>query len=181
MSPTDRPRHDAFRGPIDTSGTSTADSNASGVGESAAATAGPPGGGDSTELASMAARGVAQFVDVVVLIAIGGAIAMAAGRTTTSVYSLRGGPALLWFAILVGYFVVLEAWPGQTLGKRLLGIAVRDEDGGPAGLGAALVRNVVRPIDFAFLYVIGLVAAADSERKQRLGDRAADTIVVRWS
>jgi len=94
---------------------------------------------------------------------------------------------LLGFVILTAglfgwsYFIVLEwLWNGQTVGKRLSGLRVINEDGSPARFLAVFVRNLVRVVDFlpAF-YGLGLLAIVISPRSQRLGDLAAGTFVVR--
>ena len=45
--------------------------------------------------------------------------------------------------------------------------------------GAALVRNLLRLVDALFFYLVGAIFALASPRGQRLGDRAAHTLVVR--
>jgi uncharacterized membrane protein SpoIIM required for sporulation/uncharacterized RDD family membrane protein YckC len=80
-------------------------------------------------------------------------------------------------------------WHGQTPGKRAMGIKVAGVDGLPAGLGACLLRNILRWADgLPFVVVlgslmlpsfaIGLVAMVCSPAFQRLGDLAAGTLVV---
>lgn len=78
-------------------------------------------------------------------------------------------------------FIVLEwLWNGQTVGKRLFGLRVINEDGSPARFIAVFVRNLVRVVDFLpGLYGLGLLAIVLSPRSQRLGDLAAGTFVVR--
>lgn len=90
---------------------------------------------------------------------------------------------VLFSAILFGwaYFILLEwLWNGQTLGKRVFGLRVINEDGSPARFIAVFVRNLVRVVDFLpGFYGLGLVAIVLSPRSQRLGDLAAGTFVVR--
>lgn len=76
------------------------------------------------------------------------------------------------------YFILLEAG-GGTLGKRLLGMRVVDEQGRSPGFGKSLGRNLLRFIDFlpAF-YILGGIVVLSSKKKQRLGDKAAGTYVV---
>jgi uncharacterized RDD family membrane protein YckC len=91
-----------------------------------------------------------------------------------------GGNAFwLLVALGVGYYVVCEAATGATLGKRMVGIRVVDEDGERLTLGAAVVRNLLRLVDCLFFYLVGAIFALTSSRGQRLGDRAAHTLVVR--
>ena len=69
---------------------------------------------------------------------------------------------------------------GQTPGKRLLGIRVVRDGGYPVGAGGAILRNLLRPLDFLpVLFGVGLVVALVTARTQRLGDLAAGTLVVR--
>jgi uncharacterized RDD family membrane protein YckC len=79
----------------------------------------------------------------------------------------------------IGYYIACEAAAGATLGKRMVGIRVVSEDGGNVTVRAAVVRNLVRMIDALFFYFIGGLAALLSKRGQRLGDRAAHTLVIR--
>jgi uncharacterized RDD family membrane protein YckC len=68
---------------------------------------------------------------------------------------------------------------GRTPGKRLLGLRVVRADGGPVGLGESLVRNLLRAVELPLGYAPGVLAVALSPRRQRLGDLAAGTLVVR--
>ena len=86
-----------------------------------------------------------------------------------------------WLFLLVGltYYVFSEALTGATLGKRIVRILVVDEHGEHPTLGAAVVRNILRPVDALFFYLVGAVFALMSPLGQRLGDRVAHTVVVR--
>ncbi|WP_222920148.1 RDD family protein [Natrinema sp. SYSU A 869] len=84
-----------------------------------------------------------------------------------------GAPVVGW----IGYFVVCEGATGTAVGKRLLGLAVADADGGPARGRQVLVRNLVRLLEASLLYLPSVLAIAITERGQRLGDLAAGTIV----
>jgi uncharacterized RDD family membrane protein YckC len=68
---------------------------------------------------------------------------------------------------------------GMTLGKRMVGIRVVDEEGDFAGFGASIVRNLLRVVDGLFFYLVGAIFALTSPRGQRLGDRPAHTLVAR--
>lgn len=84
---------------------------------------------------------------------------------------------LVCFGIFVGYFVFFETlWQGQTPGKRFAKIRVIQDDGRPIGLGQATLRALLRPLDD--LLSIGLLLIILSEREKRLGDWAANTVVV---
>jgi uncharacterized RDD family membrane protein YckC len=90
------------------------------------------------------------------------------------------GRALLFLTFFsFGYFILTEAATGATLGKRMVGIRVVGEDGDHITFGAAVVRNLLRVVDQLFFYFVGFVSAILSKHGQRLGDRAAHTVVVR--
>ena len=133
---------------------------------------------------SVGRRLVAALVDgLIVFFGLGFAVAALTGNVSSSPqgieFHLEGSPALALFALWFVYYVALEATLGATLGKLLLGLRVRAADGGPAGWGASIVRNLLRPIDLAFAGLVGAVLIWGSPRRQRLGDRLAGTVVVR--
>lgn len=91
-------------------------------------------------------------------------------------------PALLAIPFPFVYFVYLEGSRGQTLGKQLVNIVVVTEDGEHIGYGEAVIRTLLRMIDamgIVFPYLVGLLLIATSDHGQRLGDRLAETVVVR--
>ena len=88
---------------------------------------------------------------------------------------------LLYLILAFAYFTLLEGNRGQTLGKMLLGIkVVREDNGEVPGLGAAAIRTVLRLIDvLPFAYIVGYISILVTSKNQRLGDMAANTLVVR--
>jgi len=81
--------------------------------------------------------------------------------------------------LIVGYFTLAEGLTGRTLGKAMLRIEVRSVDGTPLGFRRAVVRSLLRLIDeLPSFYLFGLALVVISARPQRLGDRAARTLVV---
>jgi uncharacterized RDD family membrane protein YckC len=79
----------------------------------------------------------------------------------------------------LAYFVYTEGAYGQTLGKRAVGLVVVREDGEPIGYGDALVRNVLRVVDaLPAFFLLGSVLIVLTDRGQRVGDLAAETVVV---
>lgn len=71
---------------------------------------------------------------------------------------------------------------GQTPGKRLLNIYVAHLDASPISPAASVVRNLLRVVDFLpFFYGFGLASTLLSKRFQRLGDLAANTVVLHKS
>jgi uncharacterized RDD family membrane protein YckC len=132
--------------------------------------------------AGLGSRFLALVVDGSVLMAFGGTVAMLAALLLPGAMGpLVGGMAAL--VIVWGYHVYFEVrHQGRSPGKALVGIRVVDGRGLPIGLEQSFVRNVVRALDFAPLgYGLGaLVAQLDAEGR-RLGDIAADTLVIRDS
>ena len=84
------------------------------------------------------------------------------------------------FLVVFGYPVAAETLAnGQTVGKRLLGIAVVNKSGTPVTFMASVIRNVLRVIDLLpGTYLVGGVAIFATARNQRVGDMAAGTIVI---
>jgi uncharacterized RDD family membrane protein YckC len=87
----------------------------------------------------------------------------------------------LWLVVIVFfYYVLLEGLTGRTLGKLITGVRVIDaKTGGRPGLVSGLVRTLLRLIDGIFGYVLGLIVVVNSDRRRRIGDMAAETLVVR--
>lgn len=87
------------------------------------------------------------------------------------------GVSLLFFL----YKLLFEAfWNGQTIGKRVAGIRVVQANGLPVGFLQVVIRNLLRLIDFLpSYYLVGAVSILATRKKQRLGDLAAGTVVVR--
>ena len=145
-------------------------------------------GWSSLESAGIPLRFVAVILDtLLVLVPLyfvvgwlsGGAYKTEIDGSTTYGMNVTDGAFLLLLALGLGYYIVCETATGATLGKRIVGIRVVGEDGEPVTFGAAVVRNLVRVVDAFFFYFVGFVSALLSTRRQRLGDRAAHTIVVR--
>ena len=80
-----------------------------------------------------------------------------------------------WF-----YPVLFEVYSrGATPGKKVLGLAVLYGDGTPVGWSASMVRNLLRFADFLpWAYGFGLLSMLLDRDFRRLGDLAADTVVV---
>jgi len=131
-----------------------------------------------------AAHLVDGFLCLIAYMIIGSMVASQTGGMTEEGFSMEGAPALvtvlLTFLVTLGYFAMLESSrSGKTLGKLMAGIRVADLGGGKASFSQALMRNVLRIVDFLVLYIVGIILILTSDRKQRLGDRVAGTVVLR--
>ncbi|MGD0690524.1 MAG: RDD family protein [Candidatus Bathyarchaeia archaeon] len=127
-------------------------------------------------------RLVAQIIDSVVLVVLFLLVGFAlSGSFTFEFQGEAAYPFLIAYGLIVIlYYAILEGTMGATFGKKLVKIKVVKDDGSACGIGPAFVRTLLRFIDaLPFLYIIGLVLIARSEKKQRLGDRLARTVVVK--
>jgi uncharacterized RDD family membrane protein YckC len=129
-------------------------------------------------------RVLSTIVDGIVLGVVFWVMSMLFGSTSASGgqvgASLSGLASLVFFIVSIAYFIVLEGYLGQTLGKMLLGIkVVREDTGEVPGLGAATIRTVMRIIDGLFVYLVAFISVLASQKNQRLGDMLANTLVVR--
>jgi uncharacterized RDD family membrane protein YckC len=88
---------------------------------------------------------------------------------------------ICYFVVSIGYPIFTEwRWRGQTLGKRVMRLRVMDSQGLRLQFSQIVVRNLLRFVDLlpAF-YALGGIFSLFNKRSQRLGDIAANTIVVR--
>jgi uncharacterized RDD family membrane protein YckC len=123
-------------------------------------------------------RVVATLIDGIVLGFLGGTVTVGTNTTASDLELTRlstGGSL-----VLLLYYVLMESLLGRTVGKLITGIRVVDEaTGNRPGVGAAIVRTLLRLIDGLFGYLVGFIIATSSVRRRRLGDMAAKTLVVR--
>jgi uncharacterized RDD family membrane protein YckC len=84
--------------------------------------------------------------------------------------------ALLYFTLLLGRY-------GQSVVMMAVKIKVVSEaNGGPITYGAAFIRTILLYIDqipYVIPYLLGAILIWTSDKKQRLGDRVAHTVVVK--
>ena len=136
----------------------------------------------SYRVAGLGARSLAWLIDFAFVV-----LLFVAGVLCGTVLEAMGRPGMalaliqFWrFGLFWGYFLLFEwLWQGQTPGKRLLGLRVIRWQGTAVGFAEAAVRNLLRLVDFLpFGYAVGFVTAACNRESRRLGDLAADTLVV---
>ena len=95
------------------------------------------------------------------------------------IYNLSAVYLLLYVPLLVYHLVCEIIMNGQSIGKKLLSIKVISENGGQPALHQYLIRWLLRPFDFFFFGLVGLLTVVNSKRNQRLGDMAAGTLVIK--
>jgi uncharacterized RDD family membrane protein YckC len=136
-------------------------------------------------VAKLGDRFIAFVLDIVVLFGVFAAadawIFMQWGTVEGAQLNLTTASLLMAGAlnalILFAYGWLLEASCGATLGKTLVGIRVVRTSRRSA-LAASAIRNLLRIVDGLGLYLVGLMVAGCSQRRQRLGDLGAGTAVV---
>ncbi|MCX6678305.1 MAG: RDD family protein [Methanothrix sp.] len=124
-------------------------------------------------------RLVSLIIDNIIVGIIIGVIGSMIGFGMTTQKMVPWWIGLLYFVIYIGYFTLLEGSKGQTIGKMVTKIKVVREDGKPIDMNQSLTRNLLRVIDGLFAYLIGAILIWRSDKKQRLGDNIAKTIVVK--
>ncbi|MEK6782783.1 MAG: RDD family protein [Bacteroidota bacterium] len=86
---------------------------------------------------------------------------------------------LITTIIWVLYGALMESSKHQaTVGKLALGIIVTDLNGGKLDFSKALVRNLGKILSY-FIFCIGYIMAAFTEKKQGLHDIIAGTLVLK--
>ena len=124
------------------------------------------------DLAERGDRLVAQFIDFLVVI-----LAIILSAFLSSFSEIIGGIVAL-FGLLFAIFYILcadglKGW--QSYGKQVMKICVMDAT---SGKPCTFVKSFIRNIPLAFLGIIDWIFIF-SEKRQRLGDMLANTIVVR--
>lgn len=138
--------------------------------------------------ATFGQRLVAIIIDHIILFIIAMIIAIPIG-VQAAVFSFGVPTAAFWssiaiysavnFVVWILYFTYLEGKSGETIGKRAMGIKVVSEKG-EMDYGKAFIRSILRIIDWLpFVYILGFIVAFASGKKQRIGDLAARTTVVK--
>jgi uncharacterized RDD family membrane protein YckC len=124
-------------------------------------------------------RVLAALVDLA-LVGLGAVVILFAADALTGDRSeVRGALSAVILGWTLYYYFALESGGGQTVGKKLLKLRVVRADGRPAGMREIAVRTVLRVVDGVGAYIVGLIVMlVTGQRRQRLGDLAAGTIIV---
>ncbi len=88
----------------------------------------------------------------------------------------------IWIIIACLYYTICEGYFGCTLGKLISGIRVVDNELNSPGFLKALIRTIFRFIEVNPIIAGGIPAGIivlTSRTRQRLGDRIAQTYVLR--
>lgn len=164
------------------------------------------------KLASMLKRGLAWFVDLIVLVIynfLAYHILLLIDDSFSSVQNLLTNnfdnvltTILIFFIMLPSFFyhfIIQYLWNGKSVGKYMLGIKVINVDGGNTTLGQLMIRWILclpnyllltlvfySDIRYLMLFILAFgifsipdfIAIAILPKSQKLGDLAANTLVI---
>ncbi len=78
-----------------------------------------------------------------------------------------------------GYYILLTAAFGATLGKMALGMRVVDESGQKAGFFKVLIRETIGKIVSAIVFLLGYIWILFDGKRQGWHDKIGGTLVVK--
>jgi len=146
----------------------------------------------SVNYADLSQRIIAAIVDSIIVGVVVGILAGLFALTTLGMMGLfkagiMSAAPWMWapWMWLVGllipicYYTYFEGTSGQTIGKKIMNIKVVKADGAHCDYGSAFVRNLLRFIDSQVIGLVGIIVISVTEKKQRVGDIVAKTIVVK--
>ncbi len=131
----------------------------------------------SMRIASSSVRMMAFVIDffIRIFIWIGGVLVLSSLNLDA-----YWGLLLLYLFVLWWFYPVLFEvyYSGMTPGKKIMKIRVLHGNGTPVAWRASMIRNFLRLSDFAMAWGLEFICMLFDPRNRRLGDLAADTIVV---
>jgi len=138
------------------------------------------------QLAPMMERSLAFIIDFVIVMVVSQLATFALGSLLTWIIGEDYFLSLFLYAFLpvllyIAYFALGEyLFEGQTVGKKILGLRTIRVDGASPTFETYGLRAAMLLLDFLMcLGTIGMLAAASSPLNQRIGDRIAQTVVIR--
>ena len=127
--------------------------------------------------ASLFQRSLAFLIDIMLIII---AVMMLSIPIKYAPSAMQLLMAVAIFPLIFLYFILLEHLTGQTIGKKIMKIAVINQHGKKPTIKQAVIRNILRIIDsLPIFYILGVLLILLTKQKQRLGDIIAHTIVVK--
>lgn len=128
-------------------------------------------------------RWAAWMIDFILIVFGYGGLVYFTAKKVSEVGTPNMGLVVMLF--LMGsfcYYLLLEGLTGYTLGKFVLRIQVVNGEGKPPGMVKSLIRTLIHLVDTNPLLFFGLpagICVLVTPRKQRIGDMAANTYVVK--
>ncbi|MEM9000110.1 MAG: RDD family protein [Bacteroidota bacterium] len=134
------------------------------------------------KIVSIGERIVAFLIDSFILYlytVLVNAIGNAIGYVYEDGWTQRGLVAFIFLPAMFYSLLMHSIFNGRTVGKMLLKMRVVRFDGTPVHWSNYLVRWLLRLVDvWLFFGSIGILTTLFSEKRQRLGDAAAGTVVI---
>ena len=134
------------------------------------------------KIVSIGERIVAFLIDAFILYLYAilvNAIGDAIGYVYEDRWTQRGLVALIFLPAMFYSLLMHSIFNGRTVGKMLLKMRVVRLDGTPVHWSNYLVRWMLRLVDiWLFFGSVGLLTILFTDRRQRLGDAAAGTVVI---
>ncbi|NJN33142.1 MAG: RDD family protein [Saprospiraceae bacterium] len=135
------------------------------------------------ELASLRERFLGLLIDSLLILFLW--IALSSLASSLGIFSMGRFASMIiilfpiWFGII--YFLMAESFlNGQSVGKKTQNTKVIRVDGKALSLSDVLLRAVLMLSDYVFCAgVLGALFISTTERRQRLGDMAAGTTVIK--
>ncbi|TLP81653.1 RDD family protein [Maribacter sp. ACAM166] len=133
-------------------------------------------------IVSLGERILAFFIDAFILYLYSilvNLVGDAIGYVYDDRWTQRGLVALILLPAMFYSLLMHSIFDGRTVGKMLLKMRVVKVDGSPVHWSNYLVRWMLRLVDiWLFIGSIGILTILFSEKRQRLGDTAAGTVVI---
>jgi uncharacterized RDD family membrane protein YckC len=148
-----------------------------------------------------------EYIYIRIAMSVYSSIAQNAGGGTDSSYNLQAVQLLLFLPILCYHLIMEITMNGQSIGKKIMGMRVVNENGGRPSISQFLIRWLLRVSDvwiallliiiisnpdfgrdlettFVILAALGflitdIVLVVSSKKSQRIGDILAKTILIR--
>ncbi len=128
-------------------------------------------------------RWAAWMIDFILIVfGYGGLVYFTAKKVAEAESPNMGMVVMLFLIGSFCYYLLLEGLTGYTLGKFVLRIQVVNGEGRPPGMVKSLIRTLIYLVDTNPLLFWGLpagICVLATPKKQRLGDMAANTYVVK--
>ena len=133
-----------------------------------------------TRLIAYIIDGIIITVGVWIILAIFGLSGFSVGQATSGVTftAMNAIGLILVIVWSVGYMIFFWSTRGQTPGKMIMGIKIVTTDGGPIGVGKAILRLIGYAIS-AIVFYLGFLWIIWDKDKQGWHDKIAGTYVVK--
>jgi len=134
------------------------------------------------KIVGLGERIVAFLIDVFILymyLMLVNLVTTAMGYVFSDSWTVFGLSSLIFLPAMFYSLLCHIIFNGRTLGKLIMKMRVVKIDGSPVHWSSYLIRWMLRLVDiWLFLGSVGILAILFSDKKQRVGDAAAGTVVI---